>query len=378
MKVLRQGSQGPMVEFLQNLLIRLGFYSGNIDGIFGTKTKQSVIQMQRNFGLNPDGIVGARTWNALKPYYSGALGFIVPTNISYSYEILKINLNTLKELYPFIEISTIGKSVLGNDLPVIKIGTGQNEVFYSASFHANEWICSPLLMKFLADYCYCYQNNLNIYGYNARNLYANSTIYIMPMVNPDGVNLVTGEINPNSSLYTNTQLIADNYPEIPFPDGWKANIRGVDLNLQFPAGWEQARQIKYSQGFVSPSPRDFVGYGPLTEPESLTVYNFTLEHNFRLVTSFHTQGKVIYWQFQNFLPEDSFYIGTQFANSSGYKLEETPFNSSFAGYKDWFILFYTRPGYTIECGSGENPLPISQFDEIYSDILGIFVLGAIL
>lgn len=136
MKVLRQGSQGPMVEFLQNLLIRLRFYSGNIDGIFGPKTKKSVIQMQRNFGLNPDGIVGTKTWNALKPYYSGALGFIIPTNISYSYEILKINLNTLKELYPFIEISTMGKSVLGNDLPVIKIGTGQNEVFYSASFHA--------------------------------------------------------------------------------------------------------------------------------------------------------------------------------------------------------------------------------------------------
>lgn len=378
MKVLRQGSQGPMVEFLQNLLIRLGFYFGNIDGIFGAATRQSVLRMQENFGLTPDGIVGAKTWNALKPYYSGALGFIVPTNISYSYEILKINLNTLKDLYPFIEISNVGKSVLGNDIPVIKIGNGQNEVFYSASFHANEWICSPLLMKFLADYCYCYQNNLNIYGYNARSLYANSTIYIMPMVNPDGVNLVTGEINPNSSLYTNTKLIADNYPEIPFPDGWKANIRGVDLNLQFPAGWEQAKQIKYSQGVISPAPRDFVGYGPLTEPESLAVYNFTLEHNFRLVISFHTQGKVIYWQFQNFLPEDSFYIGTQFANSSGYSLEETPFNSSFAGYKDWFILFYNRPGYTVECGLGDNPLPISQFDEIYNDILGIFVLGAIL
>ena len=143
--------------------------------------------------------------------------FIIPTNISYSYEILEINLRTLKDLYPFLEISNAGKSVLGNNIPVIKIGNGQNEVFYSASFHANEWICSPLLMKFLADYCYCYQNNLNIYGYNARRLYETSTIYIMPMVNPDGVNLVTGEISSNSSLYTNTKLIANNYPSIPFP-----------------------------------------------------------------------------------------------------------------------------------------------------------------
>ena len=153
---------------------------------------------------------------------------------------------------------------------------------------------------------------------------------------------------------------------------------GVDLNLQFPAGWEQARQIKYSQGFTSPAPRDFVGYGPLTEPESLAIYNFTLEHNFRLVLTFHTQGEVIFWQFQNFTPPESLFIGQQFSNVSGYALEDTPFNSSFAGYKDWFIQDFRRPGYTVETGFGENPLPISQFDEIYNDNIGIMVLGAIL
>ncbi len=152
----------------------------------------------------------------------------------------------------------------------------------------------------------------------------------------------------------------------------------MDLNLQFPAGWENARDIKYSQGFTSPAPRDFVGFGPLTEPEALAIYDFTLMHDFRLVIAFHTQGQEIYWQFQNYNPSQSFEIGTKLANVSGYRLAETPYNSSFAGFKDWFIQNYNRPGYTIEAGIGVNPLPISQFDEIYQDNLGILVLGAVL
>ena len=158
----------------------------------------------------------------------------------------------------------------------------------------------------------------------------------------------------------------------------KRTYVGIDLNLQFPAGWEQARQIKFSQGFTTPAPRDFVGFGPLTEPESLAVYNFTLQHEFSLVIAFHTQGNVIYWQFKNYNPPRALYIGNQFSAVSGYSLEETPYNSSFAGYKDWFIQNYIRPGYTIEAGRGINPLPTSQFDEIYKDNLGILVLGALL
>ena len=67
--------------------------------------------------------------------------------------------------------------------------------------------------------------------------------------------------------------------------------------------------------------------------------------------------------------------GDRGSNMQGYALEETPFASAFAGYKDWFIQDFDRPGYTIEVGSGQNPLPLTQFDKIYSDNLGILTLG---
>ncbi len=118
-------------------------------------------------------------------------------------------------------------------------------------------------------------------------------------------------------------------------------------------------------------------FGPLTEPESIAIYNFTLSHNFELTISFHTQGQEIYWNFQNIYPPRGYEIGIKFAESSGYLLTDVPYNSSFAGFKDWFIQDYNKPGFTIEAGIGENPLPIEQFEEIYNDNLGILILGAI-
>ena len=303
---------------------------------------------------------------------------IVPTNVLYNSYLLRQNLILLNHAYPFLNIQIVGNSVLGKPIYVVKLGKGSNKVFYSGSIHANEWITSVLLMKFIENYCDAYLSDGSLYGYSVRNLFNSTSIYIMPMVNPDGVDLVNGYINQNSTAYRNAVTISSRFPDIPFPSGWKANINGVDLNLQFPAGWEQAKEIKYAQGFNQPAPRDFVGFGPLTEPEALTIYNFTLMHDFKLVLAYHTQGQEIYWQFQNFNPPNSLEIGQKLSEASGYRLSETPYNSSFAGYKDWFIQNYNRPGYTIEAGIGENPLPISQFDEIYNDNLGILILGAVL
>lgn len=179
-------------------------------------------------------------------------------------------------------------------------------------------------------------------------------------------------------IYGYAKNLSNNYPNIPFPSGWKANINGIDLNLQFPALWENAKEIKFSQGYTKPGPRDYVGQKPLNSPEAISMYNFTLSKNFRLILAYHSQGEVIYWKFSNFLPPASYYIGERFADVSGYSLDLTPENSAYAGYKDWFIQNYNRPGYTVEVGTGDNPLPLSEFEKIYNDNIGILVLGMIL
>ena len=302
---------------------------------------------------------------------------IVRTDIPMTAELCDETILKLVEAYPILRTEILTTTAFDRPVRTLTIGEGERKVIYSASHHANEWITTPVILKFMEELAAAVQSNGKIFGVDARNIVKAATIYTVPMVDPDGVDLVTGAIETGTLQYETARRLADNYPNIPFPNGWKANLLGVDLNLQYPAGWLKAREIKFGQGYTKPGPRDYVGRAPLNQRETIALARFTEDIDPALVLAYHTQGKVIYWQFQNIVVPGARALGEEFARVSGYELAETPYESSFAGYKDWFIQNWRRPGYTIEVGSGENPLPLSQFDEIYKDNLGILVTAAL-
>lgn len=290
-----------------------------------------------------------------------------------------LNWQTVEELsqrYPALRRETLTWTAFGRPIPMLIAGMGRRRVLFAGAFHANEWITAPVVLKFMEELAQAQEDGGTIGGTDARTLLENVTILAIPMVNPDGVDLVTGAIEPGTAQYSRGERLAANYPSIPFPDGWRANLMGVDLNLQYPAGWRKARDIKFSQGYTRPGPRDYVGAAPLNQRESFALVQLTRRFSPDLVLALHSQGQVIYWQFEDYVVPGARELGEKMAQVSGYTLADTPYNSSFAGYKDWFIQAFRRPGYTIEVGKGENPLPISQFDAIYDNVLGAMVIAA--
>ncbi len=302
---------------------------------------------------------------------------IVQTDVPMTSRLCDETIQALVQAYPFCRSELLTTTAFNRPVRTLVIGRGPRKVLYTAAHHANEWITTPVLLKFVEELAQAISQDGEIFGKRAKDIEETATIYTVPMVDPDGVDLVTGAIGQESEEYVLASALAQRYPNIPFPQGWKANLLGVDLNLNYPAGWLQAREIKFSQGYTRPGPRDFVGRAPLDQRETRALAGYTEFLDPALVLAYHTQGKEIYWQFEGVFVPDAQELGEEFARLSGYTLTEAPYNSAFAGYKDWFIKTFRRPGFTIEAGSGVNPLPLAQFDEIYRDNLGILVTAAL-
>jgi len=191
------------------------------------------------------------------------------------------------------------------------------------------------------------------------------SVWFVPLVNPDGAELVQTGLQSDHPYYK--ELEEWNRQSKRFAK-WKANVRGVDLNDQFPAFWEE--EVK-RRGTAGPGPRDYPGTAPLSEPEAQALFSFTKEQDFDMVLALHTQGQEIYWNYRGYEPQDAEAIARKLALASDYK--PVKLSGSDAGFKDWFIQDFRKPGFTVEIGAGVNPLPIETFPDLYEELWPLLV-----
>lgn len=293
--------------------------------------------------------------------------------IFYTHKVLEKNILDLRKKYSFLDVFTGGKSVENRKIYILKFGKGPRKILICGGTHACEWITVPVLIKWIGEICQLYISKDTAYNKSIEELFERSTIHVLPMLNPDGIELqIKGVLRSNPNYEA---LIKWNNGSQDFSK-WKANSRGVDLNRNFNAKWEACKRIEKEEGIIGPWFELYGGEYPESEPETRAITDYTRQEEFDLVLSYHTQGREIYWSYDSIDVPGAKRLGEKFSRASGYILGVPDQNASYGGYKDWFIEVFKRPGYTIECGLGENPLPITQFEQIYKDNFELLLIAA--
>ncbi|HWR39170.1 MAG TPA: M14 family zinc carboxypeptidase [Patescibacteria group bacterium] len=268
----------------------------------------------------------------------------------YGYRELSGDMAALKKRYPDMNLEALGKSSTGSVIPLVKIGSGPREVFISGAWHGEEWITAQLLANFTERMLQRRQ------APEYQNLLQKLTLYIAPMINPDGCEIAAhwDDLPAKTLQPAVNALLPAGYQ----PREWRANAQGYDLNNQFPIHWDRTYELTKNRGPAF----GVSGPAPLVAIESRQVYDFTLKRHFVAVFCYHSQGSVIYWEDEDRSTAEMKRIADLYARQSGYwRVDNEPLQG---GYRDWFVAKYHRPGLTVEVGQGENPLPVQDFYDI--------------
>ena len=271
--------------------------------------------------------------------------------------------------------SHIGSSVQGRAIPVVTVGHGEQPVLFVGGVHGMEWVTSAVLLQFLADIGGCLHSAKRFAGYSLRTLLTRRTLHVVPMLNPDGIELAVHGLRADDPDYPRLCFYNDGSDDF---SRWQSNYRGVDLNHNFDAGFAEGKALEPQNGIYGPGPTRFGGKAPFSEPETAALRGYVEKHGFFSVYAFHSQGEEIYYDYNGLTPEHGLEMARILAKVSGYKVEKVEGITSCRGFKDWFIETYDRPGFTVEIGKGTNPLPLEQFPEIYRKLRELLLLAATL
>lgn len=290
-----------------------------------------------------------------------------------NYREVKRLIIKLASRYNFLKTRKIGKSCEGRDIFCLQIGDAKEYVLLAAAFHGSEHITSLLALIFAEQLCHSLENGTELCGIDLRRALCDRSILIVPMVNPDGCEIsVCGESGILTRAGYIKRLCGGDFAH------WNANIRGVDINHNFSAGWEKLHELERKSGIYGPAPTRYGGPRPESEPETISLTNLCRSLYIRQVAALHTQGEVIYWSYGENTPQSCRKIAEILAKISGYALDVPMGLAVGGGFKDWFISTYKRPGFTFEIGKGKNPLSADRLYEFYRDIEELLTIFAIM
>ncbi len=270
------------------------------------------------------------------------------------------------ENYPFLGISYLGESIMEKKIPLLTLGEGKKEILYIGAHHGMEWMTSVLLLRFINEFCEIYRKQASIYRTSLSMLWEQYTFYIIPMLNPDGVEYQLHGVREDNPLYERLLKMNGNDPDFSH---WQANARGVDLNHNYDAGFSEYQKLASEMNITEGAPTRYAGEVPESEPEVALLCNFIRFHeDIRLVLSFHTQGEEIFYQSQGKTTSKSHLIARRISALSGYRLAEAEGPAAYGGLTDWCIQKMNLPALTLECGRGKNPLPLTKYFPIYASL----------
>ena len=277
------------------------------------------------------------------------------------------------EKYGFIKKITIGRSCMGKAINAIKVGSAPQYALITAALHGSERITSNILLMFVEELADAIENDGYIAGINVRRALRGRGIIFVPCVNPDGCDIsLLGSLGCADKAESLAKLCGYNF------ENWNANARGVDINHNFNAGWQELRERERNEGIYGPAPSRFGGYKPESEPETIALTELCRNSEIRHVTALHSQGEVIYWSYGKKQPLRSRKMAEIMATASGYALDVPTPIATGGGFKDWFIEEFNRPGFTVEIGKGKNPLPAESSESIYIQLREMLILCSIM
>lgn len=269
-----------------------------------------------------------------------------------SYYNLKNKIEAFKEICP--DHGIIGHSFIGEPIYYFHIGTHSGiQILMEAGIHAREYISTLATLKEM-------ETLLSIPTLSFG-------VYFIPLMNPDGVGLVLDGLDYiKDSAVKNFLRSINNSNDF---SRWKANARGVDLNVNFNAMWGLGRHNAFS-----PGSQNFVGDYPLSEPESLALSKFLAQHKIDGSLSIHTKGEVVYYGYDHLSPAElarDKFIATNLAEFLGFSPEKTI--QSVGGVSDYISEIYHIPSFTIELGNDRltHPISASYLDVVAKPFVGI-------